>query len=169
MNTSRKSRWLTVIVLATMGMAVAYTLSEKKGLLGATVDVIELQSGLEFKARVDTGATISSVHCEELVIPDESEESIENIGKHARCLISNHAGAKKWIDVVIEDHAKIKSIDAANYRYYVRLPIQCEGRVKRTLLSLSDRSHMRYAMLLGRDFLSGDFVVDVSVDNELAR
>jgi hypothetical protein len=33
------------------------------------------------------------------------------------------------------------------------------------LVSLSDRSDLKYPLLLGREFLEDDFVVDVSLDN----
>jgi hypothetical protein len=47
----------------------------------------------------------------------------------------------------------------------VRIKLTCKGITKETLVSLNDRAQMKYPLLLGRDFLKDDFLVDVSRDN----
>ena len=137
--------------------------------IGATATVTEMSSGITFQARVDTGAAVSSVHCEEVFIENESEDPLENIGKRLRFLLINHQGEQHWIDTTVVDYGKIRSIDAANRRYYVRLAFKCLGVEKQTLVTLVDRRHMQYRMLLGRDFLESDFVVDVTKDSSTYR
>lgn len=128
------------------------------GLVGVT----EVSSGITFDSRVDTGAAVSSVHYEEMVIENESNEPRENRGKEVRFLIDNGKGQHAWITADIVDYSKIKSVDATTGRYYVRLPLRCAGIEKQTLVTLNDRTRMNHKLLLGRNFLERDFVVDVS-------
>jgi hypothetical protein len=43
----------------------------------------------------------------------------------------------------------------------VTLELELGGVAKRVRVSLRDRSRMDYKLLVGRDFLAGDFLVDV--------
>ena len=151
---------LLVAVVATG----AVLLSGGKKTIGATAEVRELSTGLVFLARVDTGASVSSLHCEELVIEDASATASENIGKPVRVRIANKKGESGWLETEIVDYARIRSIDAANYRYFVRLRLSCVGVEREAIVSLSDRDHMKYKLLLGREFLGDRFVVDVDRD-----
>jgi hypothetical protein len=51
-------------------------------------------------------------------------------------------------------------------RYKVRLPLQWKTFKKEVLVTLNDRTKMDYPMLIGRNFLRGNFVVDVEVDSD---
>ncbi len=44
----------------------------------------------------------------------------------------------------------------------VRLKLRYEDVEKKVLVTLKDREKMTYPLLLGRNFLSGDFLVDVT-------
>jgi hypothetical protein len=46
-------------------------------------------------------------------------------------------------------------------RYKVPLVFEWNGFRKEVLVTLNDRTHMEYPLLVGRNFLSGDFLVDV--------
>ena len=47
-------------------------------------------------------------------------------------------------------------------RVYVELTIRHQGVEKQVQASLNDRSSLNYALLLGRNWLQDDFVVDVT-------
>jgi hypothetical protein len=47
-------------------------------------------------------------------------------------------------------------------RFLVTTPVHLNGHKVRTQFTLFDRSDMKYQVLLGRKFLRGRFVVDVS-------
>jgi hypothetical protein len=141
----------------------AKTVLVKKQLIGPTATVEEAESDLEFKARVDTGATTSSLHVEEWIIEDEAAEMSGNVGKTIRIKLRNHLKESEWIKRKIIDISTIKTSEREEDRYMVRMTLRLNDVKKRVLVSLNDRSHMNYAALLGRNFLRDDFVVDVSL------
>ena len=51
-------------------------------------------------------------------------------------------------------------------RYKVRLNLRWQDVEKKVMVTLSDRDKMKYPLLLGRNFLRGDFLVDVDLDDE---
>lgn len=164
--TQRRGIPLLVAATSLVLFAVALPfLQNRKTVLGATADVIELQSGIVLKARVDTGASICSLHCERIEISDSAEKPEENSGKKVRFLLEGSDGQTKWLEATILGFAGVRQAAGTSGRYRVRLRLSCNGIEKETLVSLNVRSEMQYQLLLGRDFLNDDFVVDVSRDN----
>ncbi len=132
--------------------------------IGETALIREVNTGLEFEARVDTGAATSSIHVDpdDVVIVDESTKPTENIDKKIRVRLDNGAGKLAWIETKIEDYTEVRSANGAEHRYQVRLPLQFGDVQKIAIVNLNDRSTMKYRLLLGRDFLRDDFLVDVA-------
>jgi hypothetical protein len=48
----------------------------------------------------------------------------------------------------------------------VPLTLRWKGVEKTVSVTLNDRNGMEYPLLLGRNFLRGDFVVDVDIDHD---
>jgi hypothetical protein len=162
----RRRPWYSLLVICLLLTAsLLFSFVKGKVVLGATADVVELQSGITLKARVDTGASISSLHCKQIEITDPAEEPEENSGKKVRFLLEGPDGHSQWLEATILGFAGMRSASGTSGRYRVRLTLSCQGIEKDTLVSLNDRSEMQYPLLLGRDFLSDDFIVDVSRDN----
>lgn len=137
---------------------------EKPRLIGQTAEVTEANSGVAITARVDTGAAVTSLHVgeDDLVIPEPAEDPYENLGKPVRLRIANRDGHSSWVETRLVDYVEVRSANGAEHRYRVRLPLRFGGVEKESIVNLNDRSQMTYRMLLGRDFLEGDFLVDVS-------
>lgn len=135
----------------------------EKRIIGPTTIVAEADSEIDFRARVDTGATTTSLHVEEWAIEDESSEMAENVGKKIRIRIKNHRDESQWIESRIEEIGIVKTSAVAEQRYKVELTLCWNDVKKRVLVTLNDRSRMKYPLLLGRNFLQGDFVVDVDL------
>ncbi len=157
-----------IVGLQMLGSAIAKdTLTEAtnsgKHVLGPTVVVEEIESEFSFSARVDTGATTSSLHVEDSKVADEADKMGENIGKTIRFRIKNRCGETEWLERKIAEISVIKTSERKETRYKVPVTLECEGVKKRVLVSLNDRSQMAYPVLLGRNFLQGDFVVDVAL------
>jgi hypothetical protein len=162
---SRRLRYLLLVICLLLAANLLFSFVKGKTVLGATADVVEFQSGMTLKARVDTGASISSLHCKQIEITDPAKEPEENSGKNVRFLLESPDGQSHWLEATILGFAGVRNASGTSGRYRVRLRLSCQGIEKNTLVSLNDRSEMQYPLLLGRDFLADDFVVDVSRDN----
>lgn len=132
--------------------------------IGPVATITEVTSGAALTARVDTGAAVSSLHCspEDCVIEDPAPDPRGNVGKPVRLRVETRGGQKTWIRTEITDYVEVRNAEAAEHRYRVRLPLKYGPVNKEAIVNLNDRSRMQYRMLLGRDFLAGHFVVDVS-------
>lgn len=115
-----------------------------------TVGVVEL--GLAFDARIDTGAAASALHATD----------VEFLGREVRFTAENERGERRTLRLPIADVAEVRTARGSDRRPRVALHLTLRGVEKRVLVSLLDRSVMQHKLLVGRDFLAGDFVVDVS-------
>jgi len=149
-------------VLTAWGESVS---TNSKHIIGGTATLTELSTGLSFPARIDTGAQSCSLHVEKIEIKDESPKRVRNVGKSIRFLVKGEGGKSEWIEATIAKAVRIKSsalkIGEVDRRYKVRLTLQWEDFSKEVLVSLNDRNDMEYPLLIGRNFLRGDFLVDV--------
>jgi hypothetical protein len=143
---------------------------KKKRVIGATATVTEVHSGLNFRARVDTGAKSCSLHVESIVIKDKEVKRVRNVGKNVRIQLKASDGKLHWIDGVIAAAVRVKSPSLKggeyDHRYKVPLTLKCEGFSKEVLVTLNDRADMEFPLLLGRNYLRGDFLVDVEKTQE---
>jgi len=114
-------------------------------------------------AKVDTGAYTSAIHCEWM------EEKLVN-GKKVlefKLLSPKH---RLFNDRLIQtekySQKKVKnSFGEAELRYKVTTKVLMFDKEFETEFTLSDRSKMRNAILLGRKMLKGRFIVDVDETN----
>lgn len=117
-------------------------------------------SGLEesFKARVDTGATTSSISATD-IIPFERD------GKDWVKFKVEHDGIKSQeVSLPVERWVKIKqsSAEGTQRRAVIVANIQIGDLKDKTEFTLADRTHLTYPLLLGRSFFRDVAVVDVS-------
>jgi hypothetical protein len=134
---------------------------EPTRLIGATERVTEVSTGLIFDARIDTGASCTSIHCDDLEFDNPAANPQENVGKRVRFLTGN-GKRSLWLESVIIDYVSVRNSEHVEYRYIVPLTIHCAGMQKTVRVTLNDRTAMRYPFLIGRNFLRGDFIVDVN-------
>lgn len=137
-----------------------------KRVIGATATIMEKESELLFKARVDSGAKSCSLHIEEYNIKDEEELMADNIGKVITFHIKNGNGESHWLEAKIAGYVVVKTSAHRERRYKVPMTLQYKDFEKTVLVTLNNREKMEFPLLLGRNFLMGDFVVDVEVDND---
>jgi hypothetical protein len=114
-------------------------------------------------AKIDTGAYTSSIHC------IQAEERIEN-GLSVLCFKVLYPGHKKFNDHWLYSNdfsqKKVKnSFGQEEIRYKVSTKVIMFGELIDMEFTLTDRSKMRFPILLGRKVLSGRFLVDVQKVN----
>jgi hypothetical protein len=136
--------------------------NDTRRLVGPVALVLEGESGLAFRARVDTGAERCSLHVAEWEIRDPAPEMAENVGKTIRFRLENRCGKSWWLERQIAEVALVRTSEREELRYMVPLKLCLHGVQREVLVSLNDRSEMQYAMLVGRNYLAGQFVVDVA-------
>jgi hypothetical protein len=139
-----------------------------KQIIGATATLTETSTRLSFPARVDTGAETCSLHVEKVDIEDRTRSRVRNIGKTIRFLLKGSDGRTKWVEAVVADAVRVKSSSLkggeVDHRYKVRLTLEWKDVRKEVLVTLNDRTAMEYPLLVGRNFLEGDFLIDVELD-----
>lgn len=116
-----------------------------------------------FVARVDTGATTSSINAVDM------QKFERDSKKWVKFHVSDEQTApedRKWIEAPIIRHVKIRQSNTSDLerRPVVELWVKI-GRVhERSQFTLTDRTQMDYPILLGREFIQDVALVDVSRD-----
>ncbi|MGL4827797.1 MAG: ATP-dependent zinc protease family protein [Vibrio sp.] len=111
-----------------------------------------------FKARIDTGATTSSISAVD-VVPFERD------GKDwVKFRIEHDNIRSEELSLPVERWVKIRqsSTDKTQLRAVVVAWIQIGDLKEQTEFTLADRTHLTYPLLLGRSFFKDVAVVDVS-------
>lgn len=118
----------------------------------------------EIEAKIDTGAYTSAIHCSNI------HEEVQPDGAKIICLDlldpSHPQYNHKTLRFARYDLREIKSsFGEVQERYVIRTKIRFFDEIIETDFSLSDRSDMKYPVLIGRQLLKGRFIVDVSRKN----
>lgn len=117
------------------------------------------------EAKVDTGAYTSAIHCTRIHIRTDAQQRPVLV---VHLLDPGHQGADghplTFTEFALRD---IRSSNGeVQERYVIRAVVQLYGEDFKADFSLSDRSDMKYPVLLGRSLLrQGRFVVDVAKRN----
>lgn len=113
-----------------------------------------LESGM-FKARVDTGATSSSIWASNI----RTDES----GLHFTLFGSSHP-AYTGTELTFNEYStrRVRSSNGLEEeRYQIITTVVIKNRRVRAKMTLADRSTQMYPMLIGRNIIRGRFIVDV--------
>ncbi|MBL7952893.1 MAG: ATP-dependent zinc protease [Flavobacteriales bacterium] len=108
------------------------------------------------EAKIDTGAYRSALHYQKLKV-----RTIE--GMKQLVVTFQMGGVRKTKVFRSFKRVTVKSSNGeTSRRYLISTQVKLNGHIVRTEVTLFDRSDMKYQVLLGRKFLRGRFVVDVS-------
>lgn len=117
----------------------------------------------EIEVKIDTGAFTSSIHCAD----------IKEIGGKLHCKFLDETHPLYNHKELIFDHYEMTVIKSSNgiseTRYQIIMPMIFGKKTYDIELTLSDRAEMKFPVLLGRKFLQGKFIVDVSKLNRLKK
>jgi hypothetical protein len=126
-------------------------------------DIIDLPdfSISNIKAKIDTGAYTSSIHC-------TKPEVIGTRNKKISFYILSNNKESKYTRFTTREYSErnIKnSFGQVERRFIITTKVNIFNQVIETEFSLSNRENMKHPILLGRKFLKGRFIVDVSKFN----
>lgn len=112
----------------------------------------------DLDAKVDTGADSNALHCDNIKVNEEKNEV-------TFCLLDeiHPAYHGKTITYPIFKMKKIRSSNGQlQTRPSIKVEVEFFNKTYESIISLTNRQDMKFPMLIGRKFLSGNFLVDVS-------
>jgi hypothetical protein len=141
---------------------------QNKRLLGALelCDLPDLAI-TNLNVRVDTGATTSSLHVDNIEEFHHAGELWVGFDIHPNIHDVSHILRR---EAKVVARKKVKSSTATlECRYVIETDLVIAGETWPIKLTLTDRSEMTYLMLLGREAMQGRFIVDPEFDYLLTR
>lgn len=123
----------------------------KKTVIGPIEKVILLPWGVELEARIDTGASRSSLDARNIKVK----------GDHVEFEV-HHSGGVQKIRLPVKKWKKYRSSSGRSQRPIVEVAICLAGKRLHLPINLQDRAHMSFPFLVGRKALTqGKLIVDV--------
>ena len=122
--------------------------------IGEVEDVILIPWRVKLPARIDTGAATSSIDARELKVKN-------NIAEFK--LPKKYGGLLLRLPVV--EWQNIRSADFKERRPVVEITLCMGPKLIRTQVTLNDRSLVRYPLIIGRNILKDNFIVDCMHSN----
>lgn len=129
---------------------------ELKNIIGSFESVIFPEfNDYEVTAKIDTGAYTGALHCTKI------REETTDKGKVLHFSPFDHPEVELTLTEYAVNHVK-SSNGKSESRYFIDTSIKIQNKVYPIVLSLADRSEMKWPVLIGRKFLrNNDFIVDV--------
>lgn len=126
-------------------------------IIGAVEPIYILPMKSAFTARVDTGATTSSLDASDI---KEFERDGE---KWVSFQVTNRKNGESYLfEKPLVRTARIIRANVDEHRYIVKLDVQFAGKKFPAEFSLVDRKDFNYQGLIGRNILSGRAIVDTT-------
>jgi hypothetical protein len=143
-----------------LGLSVVCGMAQAKEVVGWIEHVKVYPGAVLVAAKVDTGAQTSSVDCH-CITP------IERGGrKYVSFTVHGVDGKIRKFEKPVVRVARVKQHNGGSQqRYVVELGICLAGTYRVREVTLTDRENFRYPVLVGRNFLGRDFLVDPSAKN----
>ncbi|EDM28551.1 hypothetical protein LNTAR_11561 [Lentisphaera araneosa HTCC2155] len=133
-----------------------------KAIIGQTAFITVKEAGLAFDSRIDTGATTTSINAFDIKIKGKDKEKQNNINKLVTFKTRNRSGEVAVISTRIVNVVIVTNSQGREFRYVVDLTLSWQGQSQKIRVNLRDREEMTYKLLIGRNWLSGKYLVDVS-------
>lgn len=133
-----------------------------KGVIGPVAD-FRVDDDFPITARVDTGAASTSINATNIKVNNSSVKMTQNIGKLISFDIINNQGDVKRLSATIIKVTEVTNAISSEYRYKVALKIKWQNKVQMLNMNLKDRTKLTYKMLIGRDWLRNNAIVDTSL------
>lgn len=152
-----------IVLVLCLGLVSAGAQTEKKRkkpVIGRIEWLLLTDLQTWFEARVDTGAKTCSIHAineKEVKINGEAFIEFDTFDKDEKMVrLRSRLVQKKRVRGTTGE---------LSTRYFIREKIQVGSVTKTLLINLNDRKMLKYNFLIGRNFLRGSFLVDVSLSH----
>ncbi len=182
---------IRVCLLVLSLLSFSYGDMDQRTTIGARAFVKLIDGDMEFLARIDSGARITSLHAVNIRLDGKkgllyasspqkisgmpfhdkvkNEEYKQHIGRVILFDTMNELGEVKHLKARVHNVAKVRNAQGIEYRYVVRLGLKYKGVVKYKSVNLRDRSKMSYKLLIGRNWLNDDFVIKTDLLEETKK
>lgn len=131
-------------------------------IIGEVEPIYFLPMKSPFAARIDTGATTSSLDCQDVEYFERDGEKWAAFKLKNRKTGEEHVFEKK-----VERSFKVKRAGKDESRKAIKMDVKMGGEVFSAVFSIADRSNFDYQGLVGRNILTGRFLVDTSTSYTL--
>jgi hypothetical protein len=123
--------------------------------VGAAEEALLLPWGLRLRARIDTGAAVSSVDARAIRVRGARGS------RSVRFVLSGEGERQVALELPLAGYRRVATADGgAEKRPLIELELCFAGQRIRAEFTLNDRSRMEYPLLVGRNILAGRFLVD---------
>lgn len=115
----------------------------------------------QIPSKIDSGATTSSIHVSYL------KKDLKN-KKVTFILLDERFDAYtgKQITLPLDSTIRVQSSNGEDEaRPMIKLDIELKGKLLETYFTLTDREELEYPILIGKDILSGNFIIDAAQIN----
>lgn len=152
--------WILILFIAIVALLAPESRAQflKDKVTIGRVEWVELpELKLRMRARIDTGAKTCSLHAEGV------EEFQRDGALWVKFKVVDVQG--KLVELSRKVESTIRVSNAGGFsgkRYVVREKVKLGSVVREVSVNLNDRTKMEYRFLVGRNFLMGQFTVDVA-------
>jgi hypothetical protein len=113
----------------------------------------------QIPVKIDTGAYTSAIHCSQII--EKNNKLI--------CIFESDGHKRFKSEQITFDEYSITDVKSSNgfkeNRYKIKSQVIFFGKTYKINLTLSTRDDMKFPVLIGRQFLSKKFLVDVNLEN----
>ncbi len=155
---------LIAILTLAAGVAPAEGASDAAlPVIGSVEEAILLPWGLRARARIDTGAAVSSVDARSVRVRTVKGKKV------VQFVLACDKGQQSALELPLAGYRRVATSDSASERRpLVELEVCIAGRRVQAEFTLNDRSRMEYHLLIGRNILAGRFLVDAALQHTAA-
>jgi len=142
--------------LLTLALAGPIQAAEDKQIFGYLEDVRVMELDWVMEAKLDTGATTSSIDAREIEAFDKDEQEWVRFK-----VVDRDTGTEAWLERPVERDVKIKRHEGkSDRRYVVNLTFCVDAMAIEEEVTLNNRDGFNYPVLIGRNHMAGRIIVD---------
>jgi len=146
-------RTLSAALLTLAGPVQA---ADDKQIFGYLEDVRVMELDWVMEAKLDTGATTSSIDAREIEAFDKDEQEWVRFK-----VVDRDTGTEAWLERPVERDVKIKRHEGkSDRRYVVNLTFCVDDMAIEEEVTLNNRDGFNYPVLIGRNHMAGRIIVD---------